>query len=172
MKITWFGNNVFRLYVGGQIIVTDPLKAPAGIEPHELSAGADVLIDVDTVLPDLTKFTKEHWRRGRPKSLLEEQNATSAPVLCTIDGNALILDSPDEPRLIVGFGPIEWDRFADDSVIVLTQIDVAQFVLNVARPKLIALAMADVSDEQFKTLATDCGDCALQVLEPGFALEA
>lgn len=172
MKITWFSDNVFRLYVGGQIIVTDPRKAAADIDSHELTAGADVLVDVIDVLPDLTAFTEDNWRRPKRKSMLDDDGVPTAPALFGVDGKALVLDSPDESRLIVGFAQIAWGRFADDAVVIVTEIESAKLLLAAARPKLIALAVAKLSDDQFNDLAKVCQDCALQVLEPGFALEA
>lgn len=172
MKITWFGDNVFRLYVGGQILVTDLLKAPAHLDAKELAAGADVIVDVEKVLPDLTPFTSDNWPRPKRKSMLEDDDKIAAPVLFSLGGKALIADSADENRLIVGFGAVVFDRFADDCVVVLTQIELAMALVAVARPKLIALAVSEVSDAQFEGLAARSNGCAIQVLEQGFALEA
>lgn len=172
MKITWFGDNVIRLYVGGQILVTDLTKAPAHIDANELAAGADVIVDVEDVLPDLTPFTADNWQRPRRKSMLEDDDAIAAPALFSFGGKALIADSVDESRLIVAFGPVEFDRFADDAVVISNDVEVVKSLLEAARPKLIALAISDMTDAQFEDLAAHSNGCAIQVLEKGFALEA
>lgn len=177
MKITWFGGSTFRLYIGGKIFVTDAERAPEGVSPHEVGAAADQRIDLSDGIVEFPYLEVETWRRKKPLRLIDEPVEQIA-ALYTIEGEALFIDEPQEGPLIVApGGQTAWGRFADDSVVVLHGraediVAGVKSLLIAARPKLVAIASDGLSEGQFSELAAVCGDCALQVLEKGFAIEA
>jgi hypothetical protein len=50
MKLTWFGADTVRVYIGGAILVLNADQAPATIDQAELLSGADQVI-TKTSLP-------------------------------------------------------------------------------------------------------------------------
>lgn len=171
MRITWFGGTVFRLYVGGEIIVTDGHLS----DDVEVLAAADHLVDLSGGMPGIEMSVSDAPHKRR-KSLLEEPEVGGVS-LTARDGAALIVRDMGEGDLIVVTRPLQWGRFADAGVVVLalgaeTALRVAQDLFEAARPRLLILAVDDLNDAQFAHLAEICGDCAVQVLEPGLALEA
>lgn len=177
MKITWFGGSTFRLYIGGQIFVTDEKRAPAGVDAHEVAAAADHRIDLSDGIVEFDTLDVENWQRKRPRRVIDEPVEEIA-ALFTIEGEALFIDEPQEgPVIVAPGGQTAWGRFADNAVVVLygappAVLEGAQALLIAARPKLIAIASEGFSDRQFESLGKVCGDCALQILEQGFAVEA
>lgn len=172
MKITWFGGTIFRLYVGGKIVVVDGQKS----SDVEVGAAADHTIDLQNGLSALDAFEPSVPSRKVRRSLLEEADA---PVLKLqhIDNAALRLSESGEDDVVLATGLVPWGRFADGGVIILAghadaMMDAAENLFSAARPRLLALAVSDLDDAQFGHLAQICGDCAVQVLEPGLALEA
>lgn len=142
----------------------------------EVGAAADHTIDLQNGLSALEAFDPHVRSRKVRRSLLEEADA---PVLKLqhIDQAALRLSESDEDDLVLATGLVPWGRFADGGVIILAgradaMMDAAENLFSAARPRLLALAVSDLDDAQFGHLAQICSDCAVQVLEPGLALEA
>lgn len=177
MRITWFGGSTFRLYVGGKIFVTDAERAPDGVDPHEVGAAADHKIDLSDGIVEFPYLDVENWRPKKPVRVIDEP-AEQILALFTIEGEALFIDEPQEgPVIVAPGGHTAWGRFADNAVVLLygapsAVLEGAQSLLIAARPKLITIAAEGFSDTQFAILAEVCGECAVQVLEPGFAVEA
>lgn len=175
MRITWFEGDVFRLYVGGKIIVTNKGGAGDG-DDADIHAAADHIVALADGLPGMADFAAADWKpkQGRPLLEVPEDDGVS---LYAIEKSALFMDDSSEGVLIVASKPINWGRFADGAVVVLAGHAAAVLaeagqLFTLARPRLLALAVADLSDAQFAHLAEICGNCAVQVLEPGLALEA
>lgn len=177
MKITWFGGSTFRIYVGGKIFVTDHDRAPEGVDPHEVSAAADHKIDLSDGIVEFPYLDVENWKKRRPQRLLDMPEEMIA-ALYTIEGEALFIDEPQEgPVIVAPAGQTAWGHFADNAVVVLygnssAILEGAQSLLIAARPKLITIATSGISDTQMSALGSVCGECALQILEQGFAIEA
>lgn len=174
MKITWFAGRTFRIHLGGKIIVTAPNAAPDGIDATELVSGADVVVSSDTAIADIDVATYRPRRRGRFIDEAEEEPVLS---LYRPGSDGLLADSADDGVVVLAVEPLEWGRWADGSVVILagTSRDCSEqgcILLGAARPKLIALAIAEGEiDAVFDVLATQLGDAGLVVLEPGLAVE-
>jgi hypothetical protein len=175
MKLTWFGGTTLRVYVGGEIVVVDAAGAPAGVERGELVAGADheLLSGDHDSLPRLDPAT---WRpRGRT-TLLDA--APPLEIFRIASGSLLIAAAGEPPLVLLGAGePPRFGRWADGAVIVLTSarealVAEATVLLDVARPRLIALAVdSQRLDAAVAALAEHLDGVGLVSLEPGLALE-
>lgn len=177
MKITWFGGSTLRLYIGGKIIVTDADKAPDTLDAHEVSAAADQMMALGAGLRALKSLDVDHWKSKKPVRLIDQPEGQELDFYA-IANEALFIDEREEGPVIVAPADFAgWGRFADQAIVVLygdanAIVSSAQSLLTTARPRLLALGCEAISDQAFAILAADCRDCALQVLEKGFAVEA
>lgn len=172
MKLTWFGGTTLRVYLGGRIIVIDADQAPVGVDRGELLAGADHAVTMDSVL----RIDPAAWRPKAPVRGIDEM---PAPEIHAIGERALLLASPGEsPLVILGGGEApRFGRWAEGAVIVVTSgaesvVATMTAILDVARPRLIALA---VDEQTLDTAVAELGEhldgAGLVSLEPGLALE-
>lgn len=176
MKITWFAAMTFRIHIAGRIIVIESEGAPEGVDPGELVSGAQTVVSAArNGIPD---FDPSIWKPRRRGRLIDEDEGDEGLNLFRL-GAGLVASSADEGVLVIadaGAGP-QWGRWADGAVVVLSGTG-AQCVaegaalLEIARPRLIALAIGDgAADTAFEGLAPQLGDASLTVLEPGMAVE-
>ncbi len=173
MKLTWFGGTTLRVYLGGQIVVVDADRASVGVDRAELTAGADRVVSVgDRSIPAIDPAT---WR---PRAIKPMDDAPPAEIL-VIGPASLLISVPGEPPLVI-LGPGEpprYGRWADGAVVVLTSgaeaaVAEATVLLDVARPRLIALAVDEQDlDLAVEELAEHLDGAGLVSLEPGLALE-
>lgn len=176
MKITWFAAMTFRIQIAGRIVVTAPEGAPEGIDAAELVSGAQRVV---AGANDVAAFDPALWRPRRRGRLIDDEDETEAASLFRFGTKGLVADSVDEGVLVIaGAGEgLHWARWADNAVVILSGtgkagIDSGLALLEVARPKLIALAVTDGEiDQAFDALAPRLGDASLIVLEPGLAVE-
>ncbi len=179
MKITWFTGMTFRLHISGRIVVSNPEGAPETVDAGELVSGADSVVGADG--GDIALFDPDVWRPRRRTRLIDEMDAPGAEGLRFYRlGNAgLVCDSLDEGMLVLddAGGEAEWGRWADGATIVLSGSGAqcaahGAALLDIARPRLIALAVADDDiDTAFDTLVPHLGDAGLMVLDAGLAVE-
>lgn len=177
MKITWFAAMTLRVHIAGRIVVIDPEGAPKGIDAGELMSGAQTVVSAASgSIPAFDPATWAPRRRGR---LIDEAAGDEALSLYRLGSKGLVADSADEGLLAVaetGAGT-QWGRWADNGVIVLCGTGAqcagqGTALLEIARPKLIALAVSDdQTDIAFEMLAPQLGDASLIVLEAGLAVE-
>lgn len=173
MKLTWFGSTCLRVHTGGAILVFDPDRAPAGIDRGELVAGADRVVETDTVLPaaDAGAF------RPRPaQRLIDEAGEPRPPELWQLGPGAVVVDTDGERPLVMVRGSLpELGRWAERAVVVLMgegpATRIRRLVDDVA-PRLVALAAPEADiDAVFAALAGQTGETALLALEPALAVE-
>lgn len=177
MKLTWFGGTALRVHVGGEIVVIDADDAPAGVSRAELVGGADrtVLLEGD---PSCPLVDPASWRPRPAPRAVEEMPAAPVQVL-RIAPSALLIDAAGEPPLVVLAGPEapRFGRWASDAVIVLMTsaeplVDLATVILDVATPRLIALAADEQAIElAVAELAEHLDGTGLVSMEPGMAVE-
>ena len=174
MKLTWFGGTTLRVYLGGEIVVIDADKAPAGVDRGEVLAGADRVVRLaDASIPSVDPAG---WR---PKPAPRAIDQVPPLEVLRIGSGALLVAAAGEPPLVI-LGPGEaprYGRWADGAVVVLTSgreglVAEVTVLLDVARPRLIVLA----ADEQTLDMAVDelaehLDGAGLASLEPGLALE-
>lgn len=173
MKLTWFGGTALRVYIGGEIVVIDPEKAPDGVDSGELLAGADSVVRLGDPVPAIDPATWRPRPVGRaidPPQPLEVLRLGQGTLLISAAGEAplAVLYRGGSPR----FGP--WGKGA--VLVLLSAGDelVAQVraLLDVARPRVIALALDEQTlDRVIAELAQHLDGTGLVSMEPGLALE-
>lgn len=177
MRLTWFGGSTFRLYLGGDIFVLDADRAPEDVDAHEVASAANYSFALGpklSILPDLNPQT---WKPMTPKRLIDEDEKRVANVFALGETGILIDESDEGPVILTAAGQLEWGRFADDALVVLFGApevvgEDALKLLQTARPLMLAIASSGFTDAQFAALGKQAGRCAIQMLEPGFAIEA
>ena len=172
MKLTWFGGTTLRVYVGGEIVVVDAERAPEGIDRGELLAGADQVVRMG----EAKQIDPALWRpKSAPRAI---DDAQPVEVLMIGPGALLISAAGEPPLVILGSGEApRYGRWADGAVVVLTSareslVAEATVLLDVARPRLIALAVDEQTLETaIAELSEHLDGAGLVSLEPGLALE-
>jgi hypothetical protein len=179
MKLTWFGGTTIRVHSGGAILVADAKLAPEGIDPGELVSGADRVFLLISQDASLAAVDPTKWKKRKRAKVIDEEDELPDVDVFSIGDAAVLIDAVGEPTvvLLAGSEPPGFGRWADDAVIVLCGaseglVTTGTVLLDVARPKLIALA----ADEQTLDIAIDAlrehlDGVALLSLEPGLALE-
>jgi len=175
MKLTWFGGPTLRIYIGGEIVVIDAQDAPHNVDRGELLAGADRGVGL-TGDHTATSIDPVQWRPIPAPRGIDEQPPVD---ILRIGPSALLVAAGGEaPLVILGWGePPRFGRWADGAVIVLTSgresfVSEAIALLDVARPKLIAIAAAEeMLDTAIAELSEHLDGAGLVSLEPGLALE-
>lgn len=172
MKLVWFGGDVFRVHLGGEIVVVQSGPLPAGVDVDELRSGADAV----TGLREGPVVDPATWRpRPAPRAT---EDAPPVEILRVGEAGVLIAAAGEPPLVILGAGELpRFGRWADGAVIVLTSdreslVAEATVLLDVARPRLIALAVEDqMLDLAIEELSEHLDGAGLAALEPGLALE-
>ena len=174
MKLTWFGGTTLRVYLGGEIVVVDAERAPAGVDRGELLAGANRVVALagDAAVRSIDPAA---WR-PTPVRPMDEQ--PPAEVL-SIGASALLIAAAGEPPLVIlgSAEPPRFGRWVDGAVVVLTSgresfVAEASVLLDVARPRLVALAADEQTlDLAIEELSEHLDGAGLVSLEPGLALE-
>ena len=179
MKLTWFARTTIRIHIGGEILVADPDGSPDFVDRHELVSGADGIFALATDAPGLPTLDPVRWRPRVPRPAIDEAGDESVQVF-SIGRRAVLIDAVGEPPLVLiaASEAPRFGRWADGAVVVLFGareglVATGTVLLDVARPKLIALA-ADEGDVDLSVaeLAEHLDGAGLVSLEPGMALEA
>lgn len=173
MKITWFGGRYFRIYFGGKIIVLGA-GAPVGVDSDEFRSGADMALtlgNLDASLPIFDPSAVPSARR-----IIDASDDDDPVGLFKLGAKGLVLRTFVEPDLIIaGDDFADWGRFADGAIVLLSDSPQLpgslQTLADKTRPKLLALAVADLTDELRAAALPLAGATSIQVLEPGLALE-
>jgi hypothetical protein len=173
MKLTWFGADTVRVYIGGAILVLNADQAPATIDQAELLSGADQVI-TKTSLPLVDLAT---WRPRTPKRLLDEQGEPSVDAYIS-DSEAILVDATGEPPLLLfPKSSLQLGRWADQAVILLVGngeelAQMGRAILSHRAPRLLALAGDDNAlDHAIPALRDKLDGTGLVALEQGMALE-
>ncbi|AEQ51617.1 hypothetical protein [Pelagibacterium halotolerans] len=177
MKITWFADMTFRIQIAGRIVVTHVEGAPEGIDPTELVAGAQTVISARS--SDLDAFDAVEWSPRRRPRLIDEEAGDEGLDLYRFGARGLVAYSVDEGLLVLEDAGAEaqWGRFADNGIAVLSGSGAqcaahGTALLDIARPRLIALAIDDGEiDIAFDALVPNLSQTSLIVLEPRLAVE-
>ena len=179
MKLTWFAATTVRIHIGGQILVADPDRAPGFVDRRELVSGADRvfrLAEDDEALPVIDP---SKWRPRPIAKLAADQPVDPSTNVLRIGRAAVLVDAVGEPPLVLiaSSEAPRFGRWADDAVVVLFGareglVATASVLLDIARPKLIALAADEIAvDLAIAELREHLEGAGLVSLEPGLALE-
>jgi len=177
MKLTWFGNSTFRIHISGQIVLIDAEGVPDGVESHELTSGADLLI------PDfgsaLAEMDPSGWTPRKPVRLLDTLEGPEGRVEARKAGEGcIVLDAPDEAPLMFlrDADAPSFGRWTEQAVVVVVGTQLSERTERLqegARPKLVALAGDNAEiDAAFEHLGDQLSGMGLIALEPGLAVEA
>lgn len=179
MKLTWFAGTTIRIHSGGQIFVADADHAPDFVDRHELVSGADRVFALAGDAANLPLLDPAGWRPRAVRSVLDESLRPAEVLLHRIGEGAVLVDAPGERPLVLAAGSRQppFGRWTDGAVVVLfdnssAMVTNAILLLEVARPRLIALAAAEQALESaIAILHERLEGTALVSLEPGMALE-
>lgn len=179
MKLTWFAGTTMRIHSGGEILVADPDHAPGFVDRHELVSGADRVFALAGDAANLPLLDPARWRPRAIRKTLDESDRHAEVLLHRIGEGAVLLDAPGELPLVLAAGGRQpsFGRWADGAVVVLfdncsAMVTNGILLLDVARPRLVALAAAEQALESAITaLRGRLEGAALVSLEPGLAVE-
>lgn len=179
MKLTWFAGTTIRIHIGGEILVADPDHAPDFVDRHELVSGADRVFALAGDSANLPLLDPARWRPRTGRKALDESDQHAEVLLHRIGEGAVLVDAPGELPLVLAAGSRQppFGRWADGAVVVLfdncnAMVTNGILLLDVARPRLIALAAAEqVLESAVTALRGHLEGAALVSLEPGLAIE-
>jgi hypothetical protein len=165
MKLTWFGGHTLRVQIGGEIIVFDPARGPAGTDRAEIAGGADQEFEWEGPYPTADART---WR---PRRAVPLAAAGRVQVYDTGSG-ARLIDAIGEPPLIL-MGALDGaGKWARDAVVIAFSRPAALAALDTLGPRLIALALIEPElTAAFSEMGGLLDGTGLVSLEPGLALE-
>ena len=171
MKLTWFGDDTFRIHAAGAMVVVTGLGELPGVDRAELVSGADLVVDFA-----VSAVPVGDWKPRPPLKMLEADEVMRAPEVVPLEGDTLVLDSDGEAPLVLARGaPRLSGRWVGQAVIVLSGTDLAargKTLLEQHAPRLIALAGADADiDAAFESLRGLLDGTGLVALERALAVE-
>jgi len=172
MKLTWFGNDTFRIHAAGSIVVVTGADVLPGVDRAELVSGADVVV----AFADVAKGEKADWKPRAPLRMLEADEAMRRPEVLGLGPGALVVDADGEAPLVLARQDFAANgRWVGQAVVVLIGEDLAArgvALLERAAPRLVALAGTESEvDAAFEALRDRLDGTGLVALERGLAVE-
>jgi len=171
MKLTWFGDDTFRIHAAGAIVVVTGAGELPGVDRAELVSGADLIVDFAA-----SGGPVGNWKPRQALKMLEADEIMRRPDIVFLGNDALVLDSDGEaPLVLARASPSLSGRWVGQAVVVLTGTDLAtrgKALLDQHAPRLIALAGLDPEvDAAFDNLRDVLDGTGLIALERGLAVE-
>ena len=172
MKLTWFGDDTFRIHAAGAIVVVEGEGALPGVDRAELVSGADFVV----AFADVVGGVNAEWKPRAPLRMLEVDEAMRQPAVVGLGQGALVVDADGEAPLVLAKGAFAASgRWLGQAVVVLIGEGLAERggrLLDRAAPRLIALAGAELEvDAAFDALRDRLDGTGLIALERGMAVE-
>ena len=172
MKLTWFGDDTFRIHVAGAIVVVEGEGALPGVDRAELVSGADLVV----AFAEAVSGAKGDWKPRAPLRMLEVDEAMRQPEVVGLGQGALVVDADGEaPLVLVREEFAAAGRWLGQAVVVLMGLGLAERggeLLERAAPRLIALAGSESAvDAAFDALRDRLDGTGLIALECGLAVE-
>lgn len=172
MKLTWFGNDTFRLHAAGAIVVVEGEGALPGVDRTELVSGADLVV----AFAGAAGGASGDWKPRAPLRMLEVDEAMRQPEVVRLGQGALVVDADGEAPLVLAREEFAAaGRWLGQAVVVLIGEGLAGrggTLLERAAPRLIALAGAESEvDAAFEALRDRLDGTGLIALERGLAVE-
>lgn len=172
MKLTWFGNDTFRIHAAGAIVVVEGEDGPPGVERTELLSGADIVV----AFADIVIRTDAAWKPRAPLRMLEVDEAMRRPEIVGLGQGTLVIDADGETPLVLARSDfVAAGRWLGQAVVVLVGERLAErgeALLERAAPRLVALAGDEsAGDTAFHALRDRLEGTGLIALERGLAVE-
>lgn len=172
MKLTWFGNDTFRIHAAGAIVVVEGETPPPGVERAELVSGADTVVGFGGG----TAVGNVDWKPRAPLRMLDVDEQMRKPEVIGLGSGVLVIDSDGEAPLVLAHGDIvATGRWVGQAVVVLIGEGLAErggALLERQGPRLMALAGSDAEvDTAFIALRDHLDGTGLVALERGLAVE-
>lgn len=172
MKLTWFGDDTFRIHAAGAIVVVEGEGALPGVDRAELVSGADVVV----AFAEAVGGAGGDWKPRAPLRMLEVDEAMRQPEVVRLGQGALVVDAGGEAPLVLAQGEFAaTGRWLGQAVVVLIGEGLAErggTLLELAAPRLIALAGSELEvDAAFEVLRDRLDGTGLIALERGLAVE-
>ena len=172
MKLTWFGDDTFRIHAAGAIVVVEGEGALPGVDRAELVSGADIVV----AFADAVGGVDAEWKPRAPLRMLEVDEAMRQPEVAGLGQGALVIDADGEAPLVLAreeFAAV--GRWVGQAVVVLVGEGLAErggALLGRSAPRLIALAGTESEvDAAFDALRDRLDGTGLIALERGLAVE-
>lgn len=171
MKLTWFGDDTFRVHAAGAMVVVAGTGDLPGVDWAELVSGADLVVDFARASPPVAD-----WKPRQPLRMLEADEVMRRPDVVSLGRDTLVIDADGEaPLVLTREVPDFTGRWVGQAVIVLIGTDLGgrgKALLDQYAPRLIALAGLDSDvDEAFENLPSLLDGTGLIALERGLAVE-
>ena len=172
MKLTWFGNDTFRIHAAGAIVVVEGETPPPGVERAELVSGADIGVSFGGGEVE----GNADWKPRAPLRMLDADEQMRKPEVIGLGDGVLVIDADGEAPLVLARNDIVvTGRWLGQAVVVLIGEGLAQrgrALLEDRAPRLIALAGSDSAvDAAFDALRASLDGTGLVALERGLAVE-
>lgn len=172
MKLTWFGDDTFRIHAAGAIVVVEGETPSPGVERAELVSGADIVVGVG----EGAAVGSADWRPRAPLRMLEADEQMRKPEVIGLGDGVLVIDADGEAPLVLAHGDIAaTGRWVGQAVVVLIGEGLAErgrALLERQGPRLIALVGSDSEvDAAFLALRDHLDGTGLVALERGLAVE-
>ena len=172
MKLTWFGDDTFRIHAAGAIVVIEGEGALPGVDRAELVSGADLVV----AFAGAMSSASEGWKPRAPLRMLEVDESVRQPEVIGLGPGVLAVDADGEVPLVLAreeFGAT--GRWLGQAVVVLMGEGLAERggrLLDRSAPRLIALAgSGSEMDAAFDALRDRLDGTGLVALERGMAVE-
>lgn len=172
MKLTWFGDDTFRIHAAGAIVVVEGEGALPGVERAELVSGSDLVVAFAYVAGGAIG----DWKPRALLRMLEVDEAMRQPEVVGLGQGALVVDADGEAPLVLAREDFAAaGRWLGQAVVVLIGEGLAArggALLGRAAPRLIALAGSESDvDAAFDLLRDRLDGTGLIALERGLAVE-
>lgn len=172
MKLTWFGDNTFRIHAAGAIVVVEGEGALPGVDRAELVGGADLIV----AFAEAVGGANGDWKPRAPLGMLEVDEAMRQPEVVGLGQGALVVDADGEAPLVLAREEFAAaGRWLGQAVVVLVGEGLAERggkLLERSAPRLIALAGTESEvDAAFDALRDRLDGTGLIALERGMAVE-
>jgi hypothetical protein len=172
MKLTWFGDDTFRIHAAGSIVLVEGDRTPEGVERAELMSGADRVVR----FAEVGVHAAESWKPRAALRMLEVAEDVRKPEVVGLGEGLLVLDADGEaPLVLARYGVPRGGRWLGQAVVVLMGQGLAERGLTMLEgipPRLIALAGADAEvDAAFEALRDRLDGTGLVALERALAVE-
>ena len=172
MKLTWFGDDTFRIHAAGAIVVVEGEGALPGVDRAELVSGADVVV----AFAEAVGGVNAEWKPRAPLPMLEVDEAMRQPEVVGLGQGALVIDADGEVPLVLAREEFAAaGRWLGQAVVVLVGeglVERSGVLIGRAAPRLIALAGNESEvDAAFDALRDRLDGTGLIALERGLAVE-